>query len=211
MIKNSLLWKHSCTLKKNFFNTQVIIPPTNTNAQIWIKDHMFSFFQKFEQLTLKKCFSYQLSLIDKTITKNDKTMLKRIQKVRGHMLSGQEPKKQREKTRFLVFFFPLLREREAKFVQDVKWGWEWKKYKKSVKKHNFFYYPNIKKYRFRDTKKNMHDKLKQTAFFRILPYIIQYKKFFVLYFLDRKILNFQFPPHYKTFYFSFFFPCSSHG
>ena len=38
-----------------------------------------------------------------------------------------------------------------------------------------------------------HDRLKKSAFFGILPYIIQQKKF-LQHFFDEKIFNFQFPP-----------------
>ena len=61
------------------------------------------------------------------------------------------------------------------------------------------------------TKQKMHDKFKKSAFFGILPYITQQKKFFptfFLHFFDETILNFS--PHYKKFVFSFLLS-SSYG
>ena len=51
------------------------------------------------------------------------SVLKRVQKVRGHLTSGQKAKQNRGKKRkkthfFLVFFFSFLRVRETKFVRD---------------------------------------------------------------------------------------------
>ena len=142
-------------------------------------------------------------------------LLKPVPKVRAHLRSRQKAKKQCKKTWkkhiFVSVFFHFCLDRSKcnpwrNLYFFNFWGTCCKK------KHDFLHFcwhffhfpPHF-------TRQKMHDKFKKSAFFSILLYITQQKKFFstcFLHFFDEKILNFS--PHYKTFFFSFLL-CSSYG
>ena len=146
-----------------------------------------------------------------------KDYIKRVQKVRGHLTSGQKAKKQSKKTWkkhvFLVFFFTFALI-EANVTRDeictfsMFWGTCCKK--KHDYLHFFWYFFHFLPH---FTQQKMYDKFKKSAFFGILPYITQQKSCFqhlFCIFWTKKFSIFNFPPHYKKFHF-YFFLCSSYG